>query len=88
MLVVITYDVNTTSVSGEKRLRTVAKLCERYGNRVQNSVFEVLVDAAQLTVLKYELKKAINSELDSIRFLSIRNSYKNKIDTFGKKKKH
>ena len=55
MLVVITYDVNTTSVSGEKRLRTVAKLCERYGNRVQNSVFEVLVDAAQLTVLKYEL---------------------------------
>ena len=58
MLVVITYDVNTTSVSGEKRLRTVAKLCERYGNRVQNSVFEVLVDAAQLTVLKYELKKS------------------------------
>lgn len=44
---------------GEKRLRTVAKLCERYGNRVQNSVFEVLVDAAQLTVLKYELKKQL-----------------------------
>ena len=82
MLVVITYDVNTTSVSGEKRLRTVAKLCERYGNRVQNSVFEVLVDAAQLTVLKYELKKAINSELDSIRFYRLGNSYKNKIDTF------
>ena len=86
MLVVITYDVNTTSVSGEKRLRTVAKLCERYGNRVQNSVFEVLVDAAQLTVLKYELKKAINSELDSIRFYRLGNSFKNKIDTFGKKK--
>lgn len=86
MLVVITYDVNTTSVSGEKRLRTVAKLCERYGNRVQNSVFEVLVDAAQLTVLKYELKKAINSELDSIRFYRLGNSYKNKIDIFGKKK--
>ena len=51
MLVVITYDVNTMTVAGEKRLRRVAKLCERYGVRVQNSVFEVLVDATQLTAL-------------------------------------
>ncbi len=68
MLVVITYDVNTITAAGEKRLRRVAKLCERYGVRVQNSVFEVLVDAAQLTALKYELSKEINEDVDSIRF--------------------
>ena len=52
MLLVITYDVDTTDAQGAKRLRKVAKLCERNGMRVQNSVFEVLVDAAQLFVLK------------------------------------
>lgn len=55
MLVLVTYDVNTSSAAGQKRLRKVAKLCERYGLRVQNSVFEVLVDAAQLAVLKSDL---------------------------------
>ena len=87
MLVVITYDVNTTDAAGEKRLRRVAKLCERYGARVQNSVFEVLVDAAQLTTLKHELSKEINKNLDSIRFYRLGNSYQNKIDSMGKKLK-
>ena len=87
MLVVITYDVNTMDVAGEKRLRRVTKLCERYGVRVQNSVFEVLVDAAQLTTLKHELSKEINKNLDSIRFYRLGNSYQNKIDSMGKKLK-
>ena len=87
MLVVITYDVNTMDATGEKRLRRVAKLCERYGVRVQNSVFEVLVDAAQLTTLKHELSKEINKNLDSIRFYRLGNSYQNKIDSMGKKLK-
>lgn len=87
MLVVITYDVNTITAAGEKRLRRVAKLCERYGVRVQNSVFEVLVDAAQLTALKYELSKEINEDVDSIRFYRLGNSYQNKIDSMGKKLK-
>ena len=87
MLVVITYDVNTMDATGEKRLRRVAKLCERYGVRVQNSVFEVLVDAAQLTTLKHELSKEINKDLDSIRFYRLGNSYQNKIDSMGKKLK-
>ena len=52
MMLVITYDVNTETPNGTKRLRAVAKLCERYGMRVQNSVFEVLVDGAQLVQLK------------------------------------
>lgn len=84
MLIVITYDVDTSDYAGMKRLRKVAKLCERYGLRVQNSVFEVMVDAAQAVTLKAELQKIIDSELDSVRFYQLGNSYHNKIDTMGK----
>lgn len=84
MLVVITYDVNTTTAAGEKRLRRTARLCERYGVRVQNSVFEVLVDAAQLTALKHDLSGVINEKEDSIRFYRLGNTYSNKIETMGR----
>lgn len=84
MLMVITYDVDTTNAQGTKRLRKVAKLCERNGVRVQNSVFEVLVDAAQLVVLKAELSKIIDHERDSIRFYRLGNSYQHKIETMGR----
>lgn len=84
MMLVITYDVNTTTTAGQKRLRKVAKLCERYGMRVQNSVFEVLVDSAQLVILKTELAHVIDSKQDSIRFYRLGNSYEHKIDTMGK----
>lgn len=69
MMLVVTYDVDTSDSAGQKRLRKVAKICERHGMRVQNSVFEVLVDAAQLVVLKQELGKAIDMEQDSVRFI-------------------
>lgn len=84
MLLVITYDVNTADPPGARRLRKVAKICERHGIRVQNSVFEVMVDAAQLAALKHELNSAIDAEHDSIRFYRLGNSYQNKIDTLGK----
>ena len=84
MLVLITYDVNTERPAGQKRLRKVAKLCERYGIRVQNSEFEVLLDAAQLEVLKAGLASIIDAELDSVRFYRLGNNYKNRIDTMGK----
>ena len=84
MMLVITYDVDTTDASGAKRLRKVAKICERHGMRVQNSVFEVLVDAAQLVVLKSELSKTIDMKMDSVRFYRLGNSYENKIETMGK----
>lgn len=84
MLLVITYDVDTTNAQGAKRLRKVAKLCERNGMRVQNSVFEVLVDAAQLVVLKAELSKIIDHERDSVRFYRLGNSYQHKIETMGR----
>lgn len=84
MVLLVTYDVNTTNSAGTKRLRKVAKTCERYGIRVQNSVFEVLVDAAQLVTLKSELSKIIDHNIDSIRFYRLGNSYQHKIETIGK----
>ena len=84
MLLLITYDVNTTTLDGEKRLRKVAKLFEKYGIRVQNSVFEVLVDGAQLVKLKAQLEKLIDQENDSVRFYKLGNSYEHKIETMGK----
>ena len=84
MLLLITYDVNTTSPDGAKRLRNVAKQCEKVGIRVQNSVFEVLVDGAQWVQLKAKLEKLIDSENDSIRIYRLGNSYEHKIETMGK----
>ena len=84
MLILITYDVNTTTESGEKRLRKVARVCEKYGSRVQNSVFEVVLDSAQLVVLKSQLEKLIDHENDSVRFYKLGNSYQHKIETMGK----
>ena len=79
----VTYDVNVSSPDGARRLRQVAKACERCGVRVQNSVFEVNVDAAHLAVLKAELGAIMDPEQDSIRFYRLGNSYANKIDVMG-----
>lgn len=68
MLILVTYDVNTETVEGKKRLRKVAKICVNYGQRVQNSVFECILDAAQYVVFKATLLKLIDTEVDSLRF--------------------
>ena len=83
MLVLITYDVNTEDVSGRRRLRQVAKKCVDYGQRVQNSVFECLLDAAQLVVLRHELESLIDPEKDSLRFYNLGNRYQGRIDHVG-----
>ena len=85
MMLVVAYDVDTSDTAGQKRLRKVAKICERYGMRVQNSVFEVLVDAAQLVTLKSELEKVIDIAQDSVRFYRLGNTYENRIETMGKR---
>ena len=85
MMLVVTYDVDTSDVAGQKRLRKVAKICERHGMRVQNSVFEVVLDAAQLVVLKRELEKVIDMTQDSVRFYRLGNSYGNRIENMGKR---
>ncbi len=83
MMLVVAYDVDTTDKAGEKRLRKVSQLCERYGCRVQNSVFEVLVDPAQLVVLKSGLEKIICMEKDSVRFYRLGSNYQNRIEVMG-----
>ena len=83
MLVLITYDVSTETAAGRKRLRKVAKQCVNHGQRVQNSVFECLLDAAQYAVLKAELAKLIDPEVDSLRFYQLGNHYQNKVEHVG-----
>ncbi len=85
MLVLITYDVNTTSAEGKRRLRTVAKKCVAHGQRVQNSVFECLLDEAQYRMLKAELTQTIDVEKDSLRFYELGNKYQSKVEHVGAK---
>ena len=80
MLVLITYDVNTETVSGKKRLRKVAKQCENYGRRVQDSVFECILDQAQSVVLKQSLIDIIDENVDSLRFYYLDNKYQTKVE--------
>lgn len=84
MLVLITYDVDTTSKAGARRLRRVAKICVNYGQRVQDSVFECVVTEAQFVVLKSELNEIIDDASDSIRFYLFGNNWHHKIETIGK----
>ena len=83
MLVLITYDVNTETASGKKRLRKVAKQCENYGRRVQNSVFECIIDQAQSVMLKQILSDIIDENVDSLRFYYLGNKYQTKVEHVG-----
>lgn len=83
MLVLITYDVNTETAAGRSRLRKVAKQCVNYGRRVQNSVFECILDNAQCVMLKAKLKDIIDEEVDSLRFYYLGNQYKTKVESVG-----
>ena len=85
MLVLITYDVNTQDAPGRKRLRQIAKQCVNYGQRVQSSVFECLLDAAQCRLLQAKLCEIMDQEKDSLRFYYLGNHYKSKIEHFGVK---
>ena len=83
MLVLITYDVNTEDAAGRKRLRQIAKQCVNYGQRVQNSVFECLLDTAQCRSLQHKLCQIMDFEKDSLRFYYLGKKYENKIEHFG-----
>ena len=85
MMVLVTYDVNTESEGGKRRLRRVAKICKNYGQRVQYSVFECLVDPAQWTVFKDRLKGASNPDLDSLRFYFLGANWRNRVEHVGAK---
>lgn len=85
MLVLITYDVNTTTPAGQKRLRKVAKTCVNYGQRVQNSVFECSLDPAQLRDLKGILCEIIDEKKDSLRFYNLGKHADKHIEHIGAK---
>lgn len=85
MMVLITYDVETVTSSGARRLRRVAKECQNYGQRVQNSVFECVLTEAQFAVLRNKILSLIDGEKDSVRFYFLGNNWNNRMEYIGKK---
>ncbi len=85
MLVLITYDVNTEDAAGRKRLRQIAKQCINYGQRVQCSVFECMLDPGQYRTLEAKLLSIMDQEKDSLRFYELGANYKKKIRHYGAK---
>ena len=85
MMVLITYDVSTEDAAGRKRLRKIAKQCVNYGQRVQNSVFECVLDAAQCSQLQHSLLSIMDPEKDSLRFYYLGKHYQTKVEHFGVK---
>ncbi len=84
-MVLVSYDVKTDTAKGRKRLRRVAKVCENYGQRVQFSVFECVVDSAQWAAIKAQLLHEINPKEDSLRFYFLGNNYNHRIEHEGAK---
>ena len=85
MMTLVSYDVSTVDAAGRKRLRKVAKECVNYGQRVQNSVFEVDVDYGTFLKLKDRLMKIIDEEQDSLRFYYLGNNRKRRVEHIGAK---
>ena len=85
MMTLVSYDVSTVDAAGRKRLRKVAKECVNYGQRVQNSVFEVDVDYGTFLKLKDRLMKSIDEEQDSLRFYYLGNNWKRRVEHIGAK---
>ena len=85
MMVLVSYDVMVTSPGGAKRLRKVAKACTDYGQRVQYSMFECVVDPAQWVKLKTELESLIDEETDSLRYYYLGANYQNRVEHVGAK---
>ena len=85
MLVLVTYDVNTQDTAGKRRLRRIARHCENWGQRVQFSVFECVVDPAQWVALRHNLLECMDENKDSLRFYNPGNHYNSRIEHFGAK---
>jgi len=84
-MILITYDVETITAGGRKRLRKVAKACTDYGQRVQNSVFECLINPSEWVALKHRLLEIIDKEKDSLRFYYLGSNWSQKVEHFGAK---
>jgi len=85
MFVIVSYDVATSTPAGQRRLRRVAKTCQDFGQRVQYSVFECIVDPAQWTMLKERLISEIDPEKDSLRFYYLGSNWQHRVEHIGAK---
>ena len=85
MMVLVTYDVNTETDAGKKRLNKVAKQCQNFGQRVQNSVFECILDPARLKLLQAKLEKIIDIEKDSLRYYNLGDDWRSRVEHVGAK---
>jgi CRISPR-associated protein Cas2 len=85
MMVLVSYDVATSDKNGAKRLRRVAKICRNYGQRVQYSVFECLVDPAQWTQMRHKLIDVIDDTQDSLRFYFLGANWRKRVEHVGAK---
>lgn len=85
VFVLVTYDVNTESPEGRRRLRTVARICTDYGTRVQNSVFECVVDSVQLMEMKVRIGDVIEPEIDSVRYYNLGKHGRDHVEHVGAK---
>ena len=85
MMVLVSYDVATADSAGQRRLRRVAKICKNYGQRVQYSVFECLVDPAQWTMLRQRLEDVIDPSEDSLRFYFLGANWQRRVEHVGAK---
>ena len=85
MLVLVTYDVSTTTPAGRRRLNRVAKTCLNFGQRVQNSVFECQIDASQWVDLRHQLLALIDLETDSLRAYVLGNNWRGRVEHHGAK---
>lgn len=83
MYILVTYDVDTTDKSGQRRLRRVAKACMDYGQRVQNSVFECEITEVELCLLKERLKEIIDNTIDSIRLYHLNRNENRRVEVLG-----
>lgn len=83
ILILVTYDVKTETSAGRKRLRKIAKECVNYGQRVQNSVFECMLDSTQYRLLKGKLQNIMDEDEDSIRFYNLGKRHDTKIEALG-----
>ncbi|BDD88551.1 CRISPR-associated endonuclease Cas2 [Desulfofustis limnaeus] len=86
MMVLVSYDVRTSEAGGARRLRRVAKICRNFGQRVQFSVFECMVDPAQWTMLRQALINEIDLESDSLRFYFLGANWRKRVEHVGAKK--
>ena len=85
MMVLVTYDVSTITAKGRKRLRHVAKQCVNFGQRVQNSVFECVLDPAQFVMLRNKLEGIIDVDEDSLRYYFLGSNWKKRVEHVGAK---